>query len=132
VAEYARTMARRRPLTPQQLAEIQEAARRGPDGKPLRGTMRGMIEGTATAPRPVAPPRQPLPPKGKWQRSEPASWRRAECGRAFSGAMVPASIWRMVEAMRRLTFSAQRRRRAMKLLQPSSAEPRTRRRATAP
>ena len=71
VAEYARTMARRRPLTPQQLAEIQEAARRGPDGKPLRGTMRGMIEGTATAPRPVAPPRQPLPSKGQRLATEP-------------------------------------------------------------
>jgi hypothetical protein len=56
-------MARRRSLTPQQLAEIAEAARRGPDGKPLRETMREMIEGTATAPRP-APLRQPLPPKG--------------------------------------------------------------------
>jgi len=28
-------MARRRPITPQQLAEIREAAKRGPDGKPL-------------------------------------------------------------------------------------------------
>jgi len=28
-------MARRRLLTPQQLAEIAEEARRGPDGKPL-------------------------------------------------------------------------------------------------
>jgi len=54
----------RRPLTPKQLAEIAEAARRGPDGKQLRETMREMIEGTATAPRPVASPRQPLPPKG--------------------------------------------------------------------
>jgi len=57
-------MPRRRPLTPQQLAEIAEAARRGPEGKPLRETMCRMIEGTVTAPRPVAPPRQPLPPKG--------------------------------------------------------------------
>jgi hypothetical protein len=57
-------MSRRRPLTPQHFAEIAEVARRGPDGKPLRETMREMIEGTATAPRPVAPPRQPLTPEG--------------------------------------------------------------------
>jgi len=43
-------MARRRPLTPQQLAEIQEAARRGPDGKMLRET----IQGTPAAPEPAA------------------------------------------------------------------------------
>jgi hypothetical protein len=42
-------MARRRPLTLQQLAEIAEAARRGPDGKPLREKMRGMIQGTANS-----------------------------------------------------------------------------------
>jgi hypothetical protein len=52
---------RRRPLTPQQLAEIQEAARRGPDGKPLRETMRGMIQGTATAPEPAGTPRSTRP-----------------------------------------------------------------------
>ncbi len=43
-------MSRRRPLTPQQLAEIREAARRGPSGQPLEALMRGTIEGTATAP----------------------------------------------------------------------------------
>jgi hypothetical protein len=35
-------MARRRLLSKEQLAEIEEAARRGPDGKPLAETMRGM------------------------------------------------------------------------------------------
>ena len=63
-AEYAVAMARRRPLTPQQLAESAEATRRGPDGKPLRDTMRTMIEGTVTAPEPASLPRQPLPRKG--------------------------------------------------------------------
>jgi hypothetical protein len=57
-------MSRRRPLTPQQLAEIQEAARRGPGGKPLRETMRTMLEGVATDPGPAEPPRQLHPPKG--------------------------------------------------------------------
>jgi hypothetical protein len=62
---------RRRPLTPQQLAEIEEAAKRGPDGKPLGETMRVMIDGTATALEPASPP-------------EPAdSWG--------SGAAVPGS-----------------------------------------
>jgi hypothetical protein len=54
-------MARRRSLTPQQLAEIAEAARRGPDGKPLRETMRGMILGTASAPEPAGMPRSTRP-----------------------------------------------------------------------
>ncbi len=49
-------MARRRPLTPQQLAEIREAAKRGPDGKPFAQTMRDTIEGTATAPEPAVVP----------------------------------------------------------------------------
>ncbi len=57
-------MARRRPLTPQQLAEIREAARRGPDGKPLEEMVRGTIVGTATAPEPAA-----LPPKGPADRT---------------------------------------------------------------
>jgi hypothetical protein len=54
-------MARRRPLTPQQLAEIAEAARRGLDGKPLRETMRGMIQGAATAPQPARAPSSEKP-----------------------------------------------------------------------
>ncbi len=40
-------MPRRRPLTPQQPAEIREAAKRRPDGKPLAETMREMVDGTA-------------------------------------------------------------------------------------
>ena len=35
---YTAAMSRRRPLTPQRLAEIAEEARRGPDGKALRET----------------------------------------------------------------------------------------------
>ena len=35
-------MARRRPLTPQQFAEIAEAARGRPDGKMLRETIQGL------------------------------------------------------------------------------------------
>jgi hypothetical protein len=42
-------MSLRRPLTPQQLAEIREAAKRGPDGKPLEEMVRVTIQGTATA-----------------------------------------------------------------------------------
>ncbi len=57
-------MARRRPLTPQQLAEIREAAKRGPNGKPLAEMMRTTITGTATAPEPAA-----LPPKGPADRT---------------------------------------------------------------
>jgi hypothetical protein len=53
-------MARRRPLTPQQLAEIREAATRGPSGKPLAEMMRTTIEGTATAPESAGE----QPPKG--------------------------------------------------------------------
>jgi hypothetical protein len=49
-------VSRRRTLTPQQLAEIREAAKRGPDGKPLEELVRGTIEGTATAPEPASPP----------------------------------------------------------------------------
>ena len=49
-------MARRRPLTPQQLAEIREAAKRGPTGKPLEEMVRGTIKGTATAPEPARQP----------------------------------------------------------------------------
>lgn len=67
-------MARRRPLTPQQLAEIEEAAKRGPDGKPLHEAMRGMIQGTATASepdstRPPDPPRSPV----EYRRARPLS-----------------------------------------------------------
>ena len=51
----------RRPLTPKQLAEIAEAARRGPDGKPLEEMARTTIEGTAVAPEPTVP----LPPKSQ-------------------------------------------------------------------
>ncbi len=57
-------MARRRPLTPQQLAEIREAAKRGPDGKPIAETMRATIAGTATAPEVTAMPPKDPPAKG--------------------------------------------------------------------
>jgi len=50
---------RRRPLTPQQLAEIREAAQSGPDGKPPAETMRGMLKGTVAAPKPAAPAKNP-------------------------------------------------------------------------
>jgi hypothetical protein len=57
-------MARRRsPLTPKQLAEIAEAARRGPDGKPLEEMERATIEGMAMAMAPE--PTVPLPPKSQ-------------------------------------------------------------------
>ncbi len=58
----------RRPLTPQQLAEIREAAKRGPDGKPLEELVRGTIKGTATAPEPAAPP-----PRHLVDRNRPAA-----------------------------------------------------------
>jgi len=49
-------MSRRRPLTPQQFADIREAAKRGPVGKPLEEMVRGTIAGTATVPEPVLQP----------------------------------------------------------------------------
>lgn len=52
---------RRHPLTPEQLDEIREAARRGPDGKSFAETMRRTIEGTATAPEAPSAP-EPLRP----------------------------------------------------------------------
>jgi len=44
-----------------ELAEIREAAKRGPNGKPLEEMVRGTIKGTATAPEPASspPPRRP-------------------------------------------------------------------------
>src|SRR6266702_2803051 len=72
-------MSRRRLLTPQQLAEIREAAKRGPDGKPLEELVRGTIEGTATAPEPASQP-PPRHPKGRRRRdcvgASPTSSRR--------------------------------------------------------
>jgi hypothetical protein len=62
-AEYASAMSRRRPLRPQQLAEIAEAARQA-EYRRTGDAVRAMIQGTATAPEPGLPPRQPLPPKG--------------------------------------------------------------------
>jgi len=58
-------MSRRRPLTPQQLAEIREAAKGGTDEKSLEELVRGTIKGTATAPEPATP----LPPKKQPDRS---------------------------------------------------------------
>jgi hypothetical protein len=52
-------MARGRPLTKEQLTEIAEEALRRQDGTLPADTMRRMIEGTATAPEPAAPPKDP-------------------------------------------------------------------------
>jgi hypothetical protein len=56
-------VARRCPLTKEQLAEIADAARQA-EYRRTSDAVRATIAGTATVPEPGLPPPQPLPSKG--------------------------------------------------------------------